>query len=173
MPATAPSFALARQADSAAIAALSRQHIEQGLRAKWTAERVAYALRRRDTIGVVARMEKILVGFAIMQFGADQAHLNLLAVAPLFRRRGIGGALIEWLEASAVVAGVSCITLELRAGNHAALAFYQCLGYEEFEALPRYYDRRESALRMMHVLRYPDWTAWPAGGTRRDASTGV
>lgn len=48
-----------------------------------------------------------LVGVAIMQFFAEHAHLNLLAVDPAYQRMGIGRRLIEWLEVTARAGGIS------------------------------------------------------------------
>ena len=79
---------------------------------------------------------------------ADVAHLDLLAVAPQYRRAGVGRQLLEWLEKCAVVAGVFSITLEVRAANEGARAFYQRMGYRALVELPGYYQGVEPALRM-------------------------
>lgn len=145
-------LSLARHDDAATIAAMSRQLIEHGLAWSWTDERVAYALRNRDCVVLAARDRRRLVGFAIMEFYTVHAHLSLLAVAPGFRRLGVGRQLLEWLEASARTAGIFRIDLELRAGNDAARSFYQKLGYREIGRKAAYYDGREDALRMTHDL---------------------
>ena len=38
-----------------------------------------------------------VVGFAVMEFYDEHAHLSLLAVAPGYQRQGIGKQLVEWL----------------------------------------------------------------------------
>jgi ribosomal-protein-alanine N-acetyltransferase len=143
---------LARSDDVPAIAAMSRQLIEQGLRWSWDEQRVERALRNRDCVVLAARDRKRVVGFAIMEFYAIHAHLNLLAVQPGYQRRGLGRQLIEWLEASARTAGIFTIHLELRADNDGARRFYERLGYREAGRKPAYYDGREDALRMTHDL---------------------
>ena len=45
----------------------------------------------------------------------SSAHLNLLAVDPAHRRRGIARRLLTWLEESALTAGTFTVGLELRA----------------------------------------------------------
>jgi ribosomal-protein-alanine N-acetyltransferase len=87
-------------------------------------------------------------GFAIMKYGDDEAHLLLLAIEPAHRRHGIGSALVEWLERSAQVAGIGRVTLEARASNEAARAFYRRLGYSQAQVLPGYYGGRETSVRM-------------------------
>jgi ribosomal-protein-alanine N-acetyltransferase len=97
-------------------------------------------------------MQENIAGFAIMRYGGDTAHLDLLAVAPPYRRRGIGRQLLEWLEKCAVVAGLSSIALEVRANNDGSQLFYRGLGYRALVELPGYYQGIEAALRMERDL---------------------
>ena len=100
------SLRLARPADATTIANLSRDLIEYGLRWRWTPMRVAASIRAPDVNVLVACVHDNIAGFAIMRYGDDDAHLDLLAVAPRYRRAGIGRQLLEWLEKCAVVAGI-------------------------------------------------------------------
>jgi ribosomal protein S18 acetylase RimI-like enzyme len=95
-----------------------------------------------------------------MEFGEVQAHLSLLAVKPSHHRCGIGRALVHWLEESALTAGITTVTLELRANNYGARAFYRLLGFEEGAYIPGYYRGVETALRMSRDIRrhIPDRT---------------
>lgn len=143
---------LAHIDDAPAIAAMSRVLIEHGLAWSWTEERVERALRNRDCVVLAARDRRRVIGFAIMEFYAIHAHLNLLAVQPGYQRQGVGRQLLEWLEASARTAGIFKVHLELRAGNVDAFKFYEKLGYREAGRRPAYYDGREDAVRMLHDL---------------------
>ena len=145
-------IALARTADVVAIAGMSRDLVEDGLRWSWTPSRIASSVRRRDALVVVARAGERIAGFAIMRYGDDDAHLDLLAVGHDHRRRGLGRRLMEWLEKPALVAGISAVFLEVRDSNHGAQAFYECLGYREIARIAGYYQRRESAVRMGREL---------------------
>jgi len=142
------SLRLARSADASSIANMSRVLIEYGLRWRWTAERVAASIQDPDVNVLVARTDGRLVGFAIMRYGDDTAHLDLLAVTPAYRRLGVARQLLEWLEKCAVVAGIFSVVLEVRAGNEAAQLFYKCLGYRAITDLPGYYQGVEAAIRM-------------------------
>ncbi|MBI2357974.1 MAG: GNAT family N-acetyltransferase, partial [Deltaproteobacteria bacterium] len=142
------SLRLARPAEAAAIAILSRDLIEYGLRWRWTPARVAASIRAPDVNVLVAYIRGNLAGFAIMRYGNDDAHLDLLAVAPPYRRAGLGRRLIEWLEKCAVVAGIFSVTLEVREGNEGAQLFYKRMGYRTLGHLPGYYQGIEAALRM-------------------------
>jgi ribosomal protein S18 acetylase RimI-like enzyme len=145
--------ALAR--DSHAIALMSREHIEHGLPWKYDAARIQRSLARSDVQLPAACDRGALVGFALMEFGDERAHLVLMAVRPTHRRRGIGRRLLEWLIESALAAGIESVHLELRATNDGARRFYRMLGFGETILVPRYYEGRESAMRMVRVLRPP------------------
>lgn len=142
------SLRLARPADASSIANLSRDLIEYGLRWRWTPERVAASIRAPNVNVLVAWMDKDIAGFAIMRYGDDDAHLDLLAVAPPYRRAGIGRRLLEWLEKCAVVAGIFNVDLEVRAENQEAQLFYNRMGYRTLVQLPGYYQGVEAGLRM-------------------------
>ncbi len=145
-------LALARTADVVEIARLSRDLIEDGLRWSWTAGRVAASVQRRDALVVVARDGERVAGFAIMRYGDDDAHLDLLGVVPEHRRRGLGRRLMEWLEKPALVAGIAAVFLEVRESNHGARTFYERLGYRPLACLGGYYQGREAAVRMGREL---------------------
>jgi ribosomal-protein-alanine N-acetyltransferase len=142
------SLRLARPGDATAIAELSRELIEYGLRWRWTPMRVATSIQAANVNVLVARMHDHMAGFAIMRYGDDDAHLDLLAVAPPYRRAGVGRQLVAWLEECAVVAGIFSVTLEVRTVNEGAQLFYQRLGYRPVVYLPGYYQGIEAALRM-------------------------
>jgi ribosomal protein S18 acetylase RimI-like enzyme len=142
------SLRLARLADANSIANLSRDLIEYGLRWRWTPVRVAASIRAPNVNVLVACMHEDIAGFAIMRYGDDDAHLDLLAVAPLYRRAGIGRQLLEWLEKCAVVAGIFNVDLEVRAANQEAQLFYDRMGYRTLVQLPGYYGGIEAGLRM-------------------------
>jgi len=149
-----PAFRLATVADAYEIAVMSRYLVEVGLRGwSWHPERVAKAVRSRDTSVVVAEVERNFVGFAIMEFGDVKGHLSLLAVKPTHQRCNIGRHLLEWLEEAALVAGISTINLELRANNFGARCFYRMMGYKETAYIPGYYRGVETAVKMSRDIR--------------------
>ena len=139
----AASIRFATRADALGIAEMSRDFIEHGLGWSWTRERILRSLRHRDTNAIVAVREADRAGFGIMKYGDEEAHLLLLAVKPSHRRCGVG---------SAMVAGVGRITLEARASNDAARAFYLRHGYTQAQLLPGYYGGRETSVRMVKAF---------------------
>ncbi len=145
---------LARPADAREIAVMSRCLIEVGLRGwTWHPARVAKAIQAPESSVIVADARGCLAGFAIMEFGDTTAHLSLLAVKHTHQRCGIGRALLDWLEESALTAGIRMIRLELRSNNFGARCFYGMLGYRETESVRGYYRGVESAVRMSRDIR--------------------
>src|SRR5205085_5379131 len=76
-----PTIRLATLRDARAIAEMSRDEIETGLAWSWTPERVRLSIRDRATNVAVAHEGQLLVGFGIMKYGDEKAHLSLLAVS--------------------------------------------------------------------------------------------
>ncbi len=151
-------LSLARCADSAGIAEMSRRLIEGGLPWSWTEHRVRRCVKHAECAVLTARDGRRLAGFAIMEFLDEHAHLSLLAVQPAYRQRGVGRELVRWLEASARTAGIFTIRLELRVANDAARRFYESLDYEEVGRRKAYYAGVEDASCMVHdltVVRVP------------------
>lgn len=78
-----------------------------------------------------------VVGFLVGRtlLPGEQEILNL-AVAPDYRRQGVGHALLcAYLEAFQ-----GAVFLEVRPSNHAARAFYKSFGFEEVTLRPDYYE---------------------------------
>lgn len=154
---------LAAPADAPAIARLSRDRIETGLGWSWTEARVLHSIGEAATNVVVAQGRgaapgpQPTLGFGIMRYRDDEAHLLLLAVRASACRRGAGTALVHWLEHAARVAGIGQVYLEARVTNAAARAFYAELGYHEIQTLPGYYQGREACVRLAKDLWLEPW----------------
>jgi ribosomal-protein-alanine N-acetyltransferase len=156
MSAATITLRLALASDARAIASMSRDLIEAGLGWSYRPERIVRLIRNRETTVLVADLQGHPVGFAIMGFGDERAHLVLLAVHPAQHRRGVARRMVDWLVESATTAGIATLDLELRAGNAAARTFYRKMDFTETELLPGYYRGAESAIRMERVLRVPE-----------------
>jgi ribosomal-protein-alanine N-acetyltransferase len=87
-----------------------------------------------------------------MKYRENEAHLNLLAVDPSCQGRGIGAAIVAWLEDCALTAGIGVAYVEARSANRAARAFYRRLGYKEFALAAGYYQHAEDAVRLAKDL---------------------
>jgi ribosomal-protein-alanine N-acetyltransferase len=150
---------LAGRGDSNAIAAMSRDLVEAGLGWTYRPERIRRLIGNRESNTLLACDASGPVGFAVMQFSDERAHLILMAVRASHQRRGVGREMLQWLIESAVVAGSASVHLELRAGNRSAIDFYRALGFSQTLLVSGYYQGRENALRMIRVLRPPQMPA--------------
>jgi ribosomal-protein-alanine N-acetyltransferase len=127
---------------------MSRDEIEQGLPWSWTEGRVLGAIQNPDTNVAVVGATGALQGFGIMAYRDEVAHLLLFSVRPEYRRRGLGSALLRWLECVAVTAGVERIVVECRRDNACARNFYAETGYHEMAISKGYYRGVEDAVRI-------------------------
>lgn len=79
----------------------------------------------------------------------DEVHIMTIATHPEYRRQGLGRRLLDAMIAHAETAGATEITLEVRAGNHAARAMYAAMGFAVVGERKRYYtDNGEDAILM-------------------------
>ena len=139
---------LALPADARSIAEMSRDYIENGLGWGWTKARVLRAMRDKSTNVAVAHDRGYLLGFGIMAYGDNAAHLVLLGVHKTQRKRGLGACILLWLEECALTAGIERIQVEAREDNEAALWFYRGRGYREIEKLTGYYRGIVNGVRL-------------------------
>ncbi|MDN5276824.1 MAG: [ribosomal protein S18]-alanine N-acetyltransferase [Clostridiales bacterium] len=98
---------------------------------------------------VVAEHSGAVVGYGGMWLIVDEAHITNIAVHPLFRRKGIGEAILKALVTEAHRMGIDRMTLEVRASNIAAQSLYKKLGFVEVGVRKGYYsDNNEDAIIM-------------------------
>lgn len=143
---------LATALDAEAIALDSMSEIEHDLTWRWTPGRIVAAIDDPETNVAVAFEEGAMLGFGVMHYDDDVAHLQLFAVRENVRRRGIGSALLVWLERVARVAGVTTLKVESRLNNRPALAFYRKHGYLEVEAVRGMYDGSDDGVRLEKTI---------------------
>ncbi len=144
---------LASGNDAADIAAMSRRLIEHGLPWTWQPARVARAIASPNTNVAVVRVQDELVGFGIMEYWDEDAHLVLLAVGPERQRQGIGSSLLAWLEACAIACGSQRIRVEARRDNVAGRCFYIDHGYHEVRLKTRMYSNTLDGVHLEKWLR--------------------
>jgi ribosomal-protein-alanine N-acetyltransferase len=88
----------------------------------------------------------VVAGFIVSrQVGPAESEILNLAVAPEFRRQGLGRRLIR--HVLDLRPGRYC--LEVRESNHGARAFYESLGFRVAGRRPTYYDNPPEAAIVM------------------------
>lgn len=93
-------------------------------------------------------------GYAMVLFhrGTPLARLYSIAVAPRFRGRGVGRALMKAAEDAARDRAAAYLRLEVRAEDKETQEFYKRLGYKPFGYHSHYYDDNADAVRMDKVI---------------------
>lgn len=104
--------------------------------------------------------EQRIIGYGVLQIGAQEAHLLNLCIDKPWQRQGYARVMLEYLLNQAVTHGAQVMFLEVRPSNTRALELYQQSGFNEVGQRKNYYDTkngREDALVMARHL--------PAGTT--------
>lgn len=95
----------------------------------------------------------VVAGFAVACLVGTQAELETIAVAAEGQRRGVARHLLAAMADALKQLQVREVTLEVRASNHPALAFYRSIGFRETARRPRYYvDPVEDAILLSFGL---------------------
>ncbi|MCE9559662.1 MAG: ribosomal protein S18-alanine N-acetyltransferase [Armatimonadetes bacterium] len=117
--------------------------------APWSYKSFTNELDHDHGIFKVAILDAIVVGYAALWLLVDEAHITTVAIAPDYQRRGIGRLLTIEILNEARDRGMLSATLEVRAGNEAAISLYENLGFKNVAVRKGYYpDNREDAVVM-------------------------
>jgi len=103
----------------------------------------------------VLRLDLVLVGYAVMQLAADEAHILNLCIDRDFSRRGYAKGLLEKLLNMAERAGAKMVFLEARPSNPRAIRMYDRAGFNEVGLRKDYYESvggREDAIVMAKTI---------------------
>ena len=87
----------------------------------------------------VAVLDSQIVGYASFRYVGKQGDVNTVAVASDQQGKGIGTALMDWLESQAVLRNVREIFLDVRSDNEPAIKMYAARGYERIDIRRNYY----------------------------------
>jgi len=106
----------------------------------WSEDDFIRCLRQRNCIGMVAEHEERVVGFMIYELHKARIHVLNFAVAPPFRRKGVGSQMIAKLIGKLSTQRRSRIALEVRETNLDAQLFFRSNGFRAVSVLHSYYD---------------------------------
>lgn len=119
----------------------------------WTEEDFLRCLRQRNCIGMVAESSEKVVGFMIYELHKHKLHVLNFAVAPDFRRNGIGTQMLGKLVGKLSSHRRTRITLAVRESNLGAQLFFRMRDFRAVKVLRNYYeDSGEDAyLMQFHI----------------------
>lgn len=120
----------------------------------WELNAFASELNNKISVYFVARDEETqkVVGYAGVWMMYDCANITNIAVAPEYRREGLGGKMLELLTDVSRERKMETITLEVRASNSPAIELYKKYGFVSCGLRKRYYQGNEDALIMTKEL---------------------
>jgi hypothetical protein len=119
-----------RDSDESAVVALWQAC---GLIRPWNPPSADIALLRGSGHGeiLVATQQDGVIGSVMVGHDGHRGWIYYLAVAPSYRRRGLGGRLMRVAEAWLRERGIRKVELMIRDTNTAVTAFYARLGYDQ------------------------------------------
>lgn len=119
----------------------------------WTEDDFLRCLRQRNCIGMVAETKDRVIGFMIYELHKSRLHVLNFAVAPNFRRSGIGCQMVGKLIGKLSSHRRSKITLAVRERNLSAQLFFRHQDFKAKRVLRKYYeDSGEDAFLMEYRI---------------------
>lgn len=134
--------------DVAEVAAIERQIFTM----PWSEKGFLDSLNSRDTLYLTVRAEGRVIGYCGLLQSFDEADITNVAVDESCRGAGVGYAMLSELMKRGKARKIERFTLEVRAGNAAALHLYEKLGFVSAGIRKNFYEKpKEDAVIM--------WTA--------------
>ncbi|MBQ7309116.1 MAG: ribosomal protein S18-alanine N-acetyltransferase [Clostridia bacterium] len=108
--------------------------------APWSYEILCETISHPESEFLAAFVDGEFAGYAGMLCVLDEGQICNVAVCPLFRRMGVGEALMAAQRERGLARGLSIMYLEVRAGNTAAQRLYEKMGWEKVGVRRNYYS---------------------------------
>ena len=113
----------------------------------WSINSINYELTNPLSLWLVALDGETVAGYVGSQSVLGESDMMNLAVAPEYRRSGLGEQLVKELVNRLRETGNHCLTLEVRASNEPAISLYLKNGFAQVGRRPNYYrNPKEDAL---------------------------
>lgn len=148
LPAVQPTFRRMTTADLDAVMAIENVIYTH----PWTCGNFADSLRAGSHCWVM-ESSAVMVGYAVLNIAAGEAHLLNLSIAAAWQRRGLGRTFLDYVFDFIKINKADVLFLEVRVSNAAARALYARAGFREIGMRRGYYPAhagREDAI----VLEY-------------------
>lgn len=118
-------------------------------RSPWSERMLKDELKNPSAHYHVLELDGTIVAYAGMWVILDEAHITNVAVAPGYRRLGLGKRIMLQSMQAALALGAGLMTLEVRESNIGAQAMYFELDFHPAGRRKKYYsDTKEDAILM-------------------------
>ena len=119
----------------------------------WTPEQLLSEFPDESHLFLTAVEGERVLGYVGMMHVLDEGYISNVAVAPAYRRRGLGDRLISELLERAKALRLAFVTLEVRESNAPAIALYLKHGFSPVGVRRNYYEKpKENAVLMTIFL---------------------
>lgn len=121
----------------------------------WAANEFLNYLANPDKNPVYVACDKNnkVAGFMVLSLSGEEAELLTIIVAPRWRTKGIGNALVQAAFDDLLVSKVRAMFLEVDEENPNALALYARFGFKEVGKRPGYYPQKDGTRATALVMR--------------------
>lgn len=136
--------------DAADLAAIHAKGFYRG----WPSTEFASFLSERDTpVYVACDAKRRIAGFALVRIAADEAELLTIAVAPKWRGKKLGQALMAAVFDDLLMSPATQMFLEVSEENTAAIKLYQRQGFETISRRKGYYAKPDGSAATALVMK--------------------
>jgi len=128
---------------------------KRAYRFPWTEGIFQDCLRAGCTVWL-CESDQDIQGYGVLTSGGGEGHILNLCVDPNYQQNGVGTMLLRALLATAEIAKVMTLFLEVRPSNKAALGLYEKFGFNEVGVRSNYYpaeNGREDAIVLAKELK--------------------
>ena len=116
----------------------------------WTETQIRSELTAANGVALAAVCDKELCGYVFFRKCPPECELLHLAVAPAWRRQGVGGALLRHGLRRLAGEGCTVCFLEVRPSNEVARQLYAHAGFIETGRRKHYYSQPVEDALLMH-----------------------
>ena len=118
----------------------------------WSQRMLADSFLSDGFFGSLLEEGNTITAYGGMRTVGEEAEIELIATAEMYRRCGRGGKILDDLLDEAARRGVKAVFLEVRVSNAAAQLLYIKKGFKGLYARSRYYPNGEDAIVMKKEL---------------------
>ena len=118
----------------------------------WSQRMLADSFLSDGFFGALLEEGNTITAYGGMRTVGEEAEIELIATAEMYRRCGRGGKILDDLLDEAARRGVKAVFLEVRVSNAAAQLLYLKKGFKGLYARSRYYPNGEDAIVMKKEL---------------------
>ena len=119
----------------------------------WDVKAFQKLLKEKETSALLVKEGVRPVGFVVFRVVAGESEILTFGVVGMYRRKGIGKALMSEMFRAVQAKRARSIFLEVRDDNVAALGFYDALGFQEMGRRKDYYTLASGKKRDAVTMR--------------------